>query len=117
MVRLAGIPYVQQHVDVLLFRSSFEGEAMHVSPLLSRKILHPVVATPGIMHRPIFAGAALPTSSQHATLCLQFEFGTRNTVSYTLCLAWALTAAHTVMTSVVTYCSGGGAVAAYGGSL
>ena len=52
MVRLAGIPHVQQHVEVLLFRSSFEGEAMHVSPLLFRNILHPVIATPSVMHPP-----------------------------------------------------------------
>jgi hypothetical protein len=36
MVLLAGIPHVQQHVEVLLFRSSFEGEAMHVNRLLPR---------------------------------------------------------------------------------
>jgi len=119
MVRLAGIPHVQQHVEVLLFRSSFEGEAMHVSPLLSRKILHPVIATPGIMHPSTFADALLPTSSQHVVLCLELHCISvqGSTVSCTSCLAWALTAAHTVMTSIVMYCSGGGAVIAYCGSL
>lgn len=73
MVRLAAIPHVQRHVQVLLFRSSFAGEAMHVSPLLSRKILHPVVATPGIMHPQTFSGALLPNSGHHVVLCLELH--------------------------------------------
>ena len=97
MVRLAAIPHVQQHVDVLLFRSSFEGEAMHVSPLLSRKILHSVIATPGTMYPPTFAGALLPTSSQHVVLCLELDCISLqgSTVSRTYLLVWVLTAAHT----------------------
>ncbi len=71
MVRLAAIPHVQRHVQVLLFRSSFEGEAMHVSPLLSRKTFHPVV--PGIMHPQTFSGALLPSSGHHVVLCLELH--------------------------------------------
>ena len=73
MVRLAAIPHVQQHVEVLLFRSSFEGEAMHVSPLLSRKTLHLVNATPDIMHPQTFSGAFLPSSGHRVVLCLELH--------------------------------------------
>ena len=115
MVRLAGIPHVQQHVEVLLFRSSFEGEAMHVSPLLFRKILHPVIATPCI-HQPV-----LELYCQLPVNMLRFVYTCHlvqeSAVSCTLCLAWILHAARTVMESLVMYCSGGGAVTADCGSL
>ena len=65
------------------------------------------------------AGAGLPTSRQHLVLCLELDCVSiqGSTVSCTSCLAWALNAAHTVMTSVLRYCSGRGAVEADCGSL
>ncbi|KAA6426595.1 MAG: formin (ISS) [Trebouxia sp. A1-2] len=61
MVRLAGIPYVQQHVDVLLFRSSFEGEAMHVEEQLQLMVeacdsLHSSVHLANVVHGLLASG-------------------------------------------------------------
>ncbi|DBA76693.1 TPA: hypothetical protein ACH3X2_008727 [Trebouxia sp. C0005] len=61
MVRLAGIPHVQQHVDVLLFRSSFEGEAMHVEEQLQLVVeacdsLHSSVHLANVVHGLLASG-------------------------------------------------------------